>query len=39
MDINFTKPQNADLVIKNIDSKESLLSYAEPIIEKIISAK
>ena len=39
MDIDFPKPEKADLVIKNISSKESLLNYAEPIIEKLLAAK
>ena len=39
MDINFPEPDNADLIIKNIESKESLLNYAEPIIKKLLSAK
>ena len=39
MDIDFKKPEKADLVIKNIKSKESLLNYAEAIIEKLLVAK
>jgi adenylylsulfate kinase len=39
MDIDFPKPKKADLVIKNISSKESLLNYAKPIIEKLITEK
>jgi adenylyl-sulfate kinase len=39
MDIDFTKPEKADLVIKNSRSKEELLSYAEPIIEKLLAVK
>ncbi len=39
MDIDFLKPEKPDLVIKNISSKESLLNYAEPIIEKLLSEK
>jgi len=39
MDIVFQKPEKADLVIKNISSKESLLKYAAPIIEKLIAEK
>ena len=39
MDIDFPKPEKADLVIKNIDSKESLLKYAEPIIKKLFAVK
>jgi len=39
MDINFPKPEKADLIIKNIGSKESLLNYAEPIIKKLLVAK
>tara|TARA_B110000483_G_C17917797_1_gene435601 strand:+ start:207 stop:719 length:513 start_codon:yes stop_codon:yes gene_type:complete len=34
MDIEFLKPERADLVIKNTDSKESLLNYAELIAKK-----
>jgi len=39
MDINFPKPEKADLVIKNISSKESLLNYAGPIIKKLLDEK
>jgi adenylyl-sulfate kinase len=39
MDINFTKPEKADLVIKNNSSNEVLLNYAEPIIEKLLAVK
>ena len=39
MDIDFQKPEKADLVIKNINSKESLLNYAEPIIEKLLAVE
>ena len=39
MDIDFPKPEKADLVIKNISSKESLLNYAKPIIEKLLAVE
>ena len=39
MDIDFQKPEKADLVIKNINSKESLLNYAKPIIEKLLAVE
>jgi hypothetical protein len=39
MDIDFPKPEQADLVIKNITSKESLLDYAKPIVEKLTLLK
>jgi len=39
MDINFPKPEKADLVIENNRSKEELLSYAKPIIERLLSVK
>tara|TARA_B110000444_G_scaffold247203_1_gene269537 strand:- start:420 stop:932 length:513 start_codon:yes stop_codon:yes gene_type:complete len=39
MDIDFPKPEKADLVIKNITSKESLLDYAKPIAEKLTLLK
>ena len=39
MDIDFPRPEKADLVIENITSKESLLNYAKPIIEKLLSLK
>ena len=39
MDINFQKPEKSDLVIKNISSKESLLNYAKPIIEKLLAVE
>ena len=35
MDINFPKPDKADLVIKNIKSKSDLLSYAKYIVNKL----
>jgi len=37
MDIDFPVPKNSDLVIKNIGSKEDLLNYAKPIINKILA--
>ena len=37
MDIDFPRPVGNDLVILNSRSKEELLSYAEPIIEKLLS--
>ena len=39
MDIKFPIPDNADLVIENSKSKEELLSYAKPIIEKLLQSK
>ena len=36
MDIHFEKPQHSDLVINNNDSKEALLSFAQPIVEKML---
>jgi len=39
MDINFITPDKPDLVIKNNNSKDALLNYAEPIIKKILEAK
>ena len=36
MDIHFEKPLSPDLIINNIDSKEALLSFAQPILEKIL---
>jgi adenylylsulfate kinase len=39
MDIDFPKPEKSDLVIKNSRAKEDLLSYAEPIIEKLLAVK
>lgn len=38
MDIEFPVPENADLVIKNIDSKQTLLIHAISIAKKIITA-
>jgi adenylylsulfate kinase-like enzyme len=35
MDIEFPRPENADLTINNIYSKEALLGYAKAIAEKI----
>ena len=35
MDIEFPRPDNADLTINNINSKESLLGYAKVIADKI----
>ena len=37
MDIAFPRPDNADLIIKNIGSKEKLLSFSDLIAEKIMS--
>ena len=37
MDINFPRPDNADLIINNIKSKEDLLSFANIIVKKITS--
>ncbi len=39
MDIEFPRPDNADLIIKNANSMEELLGYAQPIAEKIIGGK
>jgi adenylylsulfate kinase-like enzyme len=36
MDIDFPQPVNADLVINNYKSLDDLLSYAEPIVDKIM---
>ena len=36
MDIEFPRPDNADLIINNTNSKEALLGYAKTIAEKII---
>lgn len=38
MDIEFPVPDKADLVIKNINSKEKLLSFAKPIVERILKS-
>jgi len=38
MDIKFLRPDNADLTINNINSKEALLGFAKPIAEKITGA-
>ena len=35
MDIEFPRPDNADLIINNINSREALLGFAKPIAEKI----
>jgi adenylylsulfate kinase-like enzyme len=35
MDIDFQRPENADLIIKNISSKEELLRFGRPIAKKI----
>ena len=39
MDIEFQRPENADLIIKNAHSIEELLGYAQPTAEKIIGSK
>lgn len=36
MDIHFEKPLSSDLVINNVDSKEALLRFAQPILEKML---
>ena len=36
MDIEFLRPNNADLIINNVDSKETLLGWANTIAEKLI---
>ena len=38
MDIKFPIPDKADLVIKNSDSKEKLLSFVKPIVERILQS-
>lgn len=35
MDIEFPRPDNADLVINNINSRETLIGFAKTIVEKI----
>lgn len=35
LDINFTKPLNADLVIENNQSEQNLLNYADQIVNKL----
>ena len=39
MDIDFPKPTKADLVIKNSNSEKELLSYAKPIVKKLLASK
>ena len=39
VDLPYNKPKNPDLVIKNIKSKEELLNYAAPLVEKILVSK
>lgn len=39
MDIEFPRPDNADLIISNISSKEALLGYAKTIAKKITDGK
>ena len=36
MDIHFEKPLSPDLIINNVYSKQALLSFAEPILEKML---
>jgi adenylylsulfate kinase len=38
MDIEFPVPDKADLVIKNINSKEELLSFAKPIVKRMLKS-
>ena len=38
MDIEFPVPDKADLVIKNINSKEELLSFAKPIVKRVLKS-
>lgn len=38
MDIHFPHPDNADLIINNVKSKQDLLDFANVIAEKIISS-
>lgn len=37
MDISFPHPDKADLVIDNVSSREQLLSYSQPIADRILS--
>ena len=37
LDIPFTKPDKADLIIENTKTKEYLLKYADIIIEKVFA--
>jgi adenylylsulfate kinase len=37
LDIEFPRPDNADLVINNVSSKEDLLAHAECIVENILA--
>jgi len=36
MDIEFTRPMNADLVINNVNSREDLLKNADAIVHKLV---
>jgi len=38
MDLDFPIPDKADLVIKNSHSKDKLLSFAKPIVERILQS-
>lgn len=38
MDIEFPVPDRADLVIKNINSREELLSFAKPIVKRMLKS-
>lgn len=35
MDLKFPRPDNADLIINNVNSRQALLDFAKPIAEKI----
>lgn len=37
MDIEFPRPENADLIINNINSRDELLGYAKPIVDRILN--
>lgn len=39
MDLEFPRPDDADLIIKNTNSKEELLGFAQPIAELIVSGQ
>jgi adenylylsulfate kinase-like enzyme len=39
MDIDFPRPENADLIINNTNSREQLLSYAQAIAEKMMGKR
>lgn len=37
MDIEFPRPEHADLIINNINSRDELLGYAKPIVDRILN--